>query len=584
MTLSPQDFKRQCTAAKLRRLMSDGEDYEWYPTTEEILSAMKADLWAYLRQHRNDYAAGWRGNKELISIHTEYDYSGATCKKTPSLSIDTFLDIGSGDGRVLAYFPASKKYGIEIARAQADDLIRRGVFLIGRDFMDVSLFDQDYGLVFCNPPYSVFEMWVEKILYECNFALLYLVLPVRWQNSVKIKRGLERYEASIIGEYDFSEADRKARGRVNLIRINAPWEKCEKQKGETGTQYYQRTLENAFERWVRDYIGTFPSEEEYSYEVEEANAVALKKAPIDQLVDDYETEKAALGEAFAAIGKLSPAIFAALSQGKKFKVDKASMLEIIKQAISGLKSKYWRAAFDKLDTVRERMTYRTRDNIFNNIREFETLDFNVDNIYSIMIWLINHTNVGILDQIGDVFDALTSKEYITAYKSNRHWVKGDWRHTCSDCKYEKLPSRWKLGLDYRVVVETYNYHRYGDRQTIIEDFMVICRNLGFPISKGCVPDYKLHSTEQKFYTEDGELAFAMRYYTGNQNAHLKINQKLLLKFNVEVAKIRKWIMEPEDIQEEFAVGEAEAEALWNSGLTLLGVKDMPMLEYKREVV
>jgi hypothetical protein len=387
-----------------------------------------------------------------------------------------------------------------------------------------------------------------------------------------ITKELKRYESTIVGEFDFSRAsaaDREARGKVNLVRVNARWNKEKSEKYS-----FQETVEHTFERWVREYIADFGAEKNY-IEEERKEALALKKAPIDQLVSNYETDKQNLGGAFRAIGRLDPAIIKLMGQ------DKASMLEIIMKAIEGLKSKYWRAAFDKLEPVNKRMTRKTRDRIFGEIEEFKTLDFNADNIYSTVIWIINNCNIGILNQIGEVFDEMTSKEYIEGYKSNRHWTKSDWRHTATDWKYEKLPPRWKLGLDYRIVIST--YWRSYDRYSIVDDFIIICKNLGFPIAANCHPDYSLHSTEQKFYTEDGELAFTMRYYTGNKNAHLKINKKLLMKFNVEVAKIRKWMSDPDDVVEEFNVSKEEAVRLWNTGLSLLGHSDIQMLEFKEVI-
>jgi SAM-dependent methyltransferase len=557
------------TNKKLRALEAGHEDFEWYPTTPEIMEAMGKDIMDYLEKHENHYASKWRGRKEGIELRTEYSNDKEKSKRA---DIESFLDIGAGDGRVLEYFEANKKYGIEIARAQADDLIRRQVFLIGRNYWDVNLNDQSYSLIYSNPPFSQFDRWVNKILTECNFCLLYLVMPVRWEHQEMITRELSRYEAAIVGEFNFSKADREARGKVHLVRVNAPW-KYDKQEKFT----HQESVENAFERWVRDYIADFKDEKKISeWEEEREQALALKMTPIDQLVSDYEEEKQNLGAAFKAIGKLKPEIIKLLGQNKE------SMLEIIRKAIEGLKIKYWRAAFDKLEPVQKRMTMKTRDNIFEKIKEFRTLDFNADNIYSIIIWIINNSNIGILDQIGEVFDAMTSKEYIETYKSNRHWAKSDWRHTDKSWKYEKLPPRWKLGLDYRIVINTYFYNYY-DKYSVVDDFIVICGNLGFPISKYDRPNYTIHSAEQKFLTEDGELAFTMRYYTGNQNAHLKINKKLLMKFNVEVAKIRKWLSDPDDVVEEFDIPKAEAAKLWNSGVSLLGASDMKMLEFKEVV-
>ena len=561
---------RTSTAQKIRMLRAADEDFEWYPTTPEIIAAMEQDIMSYLKSHKNDYSSGWRGGRDKVKLSSDYDSS----KKR--LIIESFLDIGAGDGRVLEHFNATEKYGIEIASAQADDLIRKGIFLIGRNFWDVSLVEQNYGLVFCNPPYSEYATWVNKILYECNFEMLYLVIPVRWQNEPKVTKELMRYESAIVGEFDFSKADRAARGRVNLIRVNAPWVSNEFDKKEKAK--HQQTLEDTFERWVRDNIADFEDRspmDEYQDEVIED--VALKKTPIDQLIDEYENEKANLGAAFKAIGKLEPEIIKLMGQNKN------SMLKIIRKAIEGLKSKYWRAAFENLEPVKERMTRRTRDRIFGEIQEFRKMDFNADNIYSIVIWIINNSNIGILDQIGDVFDELTTKEYIEKYTSNRHWKKSDWRHNRDNWKYKDLPDRWKLGLEYRIVVNAYFGQYSHDRYSIIDDFIIICKNLGFPIAAGQKPDYKAHQTAQDFFTEDGELAFTMRYYTGNKNAHLKINKKLLMKFNIEVAKIRKWMSEPDDVVDEYGIPKDEATRLWNSGLALIGNSDVQLLEYKEAI-
>ncbi|MDR1174559.1 MAG: class I SAM-dependent methyltransferase, partial [Treponema sp.] len=288
------------TNKKLRILQSGQEDFEWYPTTPEIMEAMRNDIWSYLRKHEGDYEAEWRGGKCAIKINT--DFEGKKRKET--LAIDTFLDIGAGDGRVLDFFCARKNYGIEIARAQADDLIRKGVFLIGRNYWDASLIEQQYSLIYSNPPFSCFERWVNKILTECNFRLLYLVMPVRWKKQKEITKELERYEATTVGEFDFFNADREARGKVNLVRVNAKWKKDKLEK-----YTHQETVENAFERWVRDYITDFSNIPASNYEYErfegdEKTALRLKLSPIDRLIEDYENEKETLRQAFSVIGKL----------------------------------------------------------------------------------------------------------------------------------------------------------------------------------------------------------------------------------------------------------------------------------------
>lgn len=84
---------------------------------------------------------------------------------------------------------------------------------------------------------------------------------------------------------------------------------------------------------------------------------------------------------------------------------------------------------------------------------------------------------------------------------------------------------------------------------------------------------------QDFYTTDGELAFTVRIYK-NRNAHLKINQKLMMKFNIEVARLRHWINSHQDIQDEFDVSPVEAYKLWNaSNVCRLEASDIKLLGF-----
>jgi len=56
-----------------------------------------------------------------------------------------------------------------------------------------------------------------------------------------------------------------------------------------------------------------------------------------------------------------------------------------------------------------------------------------------------------------------------------------------------------------------------------------------------------------------------------------------MKFNIEVAKIRKWMSDPGDVVEEYGVSEQEAAQLWRSPLALVGNADVKMLEFKEAV-
>lgn len=541
---------------KLELLQSCNEDCQWYPTTEEIIEALKNDLLKYGITYYN----------ELIrsEIKPRKHYNEQEGQETYSLSIDTMLDIGAGDGRVLKALKANKKYAIEIAQTQADDLIRQGIFLIGRDFYKTSLSFDKYGVVFCNPPYSTYEDWAKTIIQTSNFDVLYLVLPIRWENT-NIKNIIDdlKYEYSIVGQYDFSNADREARAKVHLIRINAKWKNVSR-----GDRNYtsQETIIDAFERWVTENIADFSEAIEEDYKVREETHLSLVKKPIDKLLDDYEEEKKILFEAFKTIGKLPINIIQMFGQDKK------SMIETLRKSIKNLKYKYWKACFSQLEIVRNRMTRKTVNDIFQKILEFGTLDFNVENVYSIIIWIINNTNIGITEQICDVFEKMAKPDYIKAYKSNKHWEKGDWDY--------RNEGKYTLGdLDYRVVFPVYA-ESYCSNLTILDDFIVVCKNLGFVFADNTPsPNLNLSRELQTFYLANGEVAFTLRYYSGNKNAHLKISKNILMKFNIEVAKIKKWVHSAEQASEEMDIPKDEAAALWNASLQLIGKKDLTLIDF-----
>jgi hypothetical protein len=259
---------------------------------------------------------------------------------------------------------------------------------------------------------------------------------------------------------------------------------------------------------------------------------------------------------------------------KAFNIDRKSILEIIRENIKALKNRYWKITFDKLSAITTRLTHNTRHKLLSEMEEFNTLDFNEDNIYSIVVWVIKHFNEYTNEQILSVFDALTSQDYIKAYKSNIHWTQDDWRYTNGKGKPEKYQ------LDYRLVTHCYKSYRYA--QNTVDDFIVICRSLGFSIPEYRILDFEAIGAEQRIYTVEDELAFTVRVYK-NHNAHMKINRQLMMKFNIEVARLRHWINSYKDIEDEFEVSAVEAFKLWNKpSLRLLENSDIKLLGFNEK--
>ncbi|MCJ7774378.1 MAG: hypothetical protein MUP22_14745 [Desulfobacterales bacterium] len=177
----------------VKQLKKNDQDFEWYPTTNEILERIKKDIWKQ------------RGNKFRPN-------------EWPSFSM---LDIGAGNGKSLDYLKPSKKYAIEKSLIHNNDL-PADIFVIGTEFYESTLIDKQVDVVFCNPPYSEYDVWTEKIIKEANAETIYLVIPARWNDNEIIKDVLKFREASAVslGRFDFLNAERQARANVEIVMID----------------------------------------------------------------------------------------------------------------------------------------------------------------------------------------------------------------------------------------------------------------------------------------------------------------------------------------------------------------------------
>jgi hypothetical protein len=113
------------TAQKIQLLKETESDFEWYPTTDEILAAFSDDLYS-----QTETLSSINNNKEIY--HDKRHYDNETETHYDFVSINSMLDVGAGDGRVFnaikdksrgRRFRVEKKYGIEIANTQRTQLL-----------------------------------------------------------------------------------------------------------------------------------------------------------------------------------------------------------------------------------------------------------------------------------------------------------------------------------------------------------------------------------------------------------------------------------------------------------------------------
>lgn len=549
------------TKAMVNNIKAEGEDFEWYPTTREMVEK----IYDVFRKNAIGY------NKMLRVF-------------------ESVLDIGAGDGRVLDYFNEIHKHRECVANSEnkhfhCPDIIKyaiekssklqeswgKDIIPLGCDFNESMLIDKEVDLIFCNPPYSQFKQWTLRILKESVPNYIAMIIPTRWSEDSEIQTLIKTldYDVIKVDSSDFLNADRQARAKVDLLLFER----------QSKIDSLERFLNSEFGFDKFDYEKSIY--EDYCKEREElANEMRLVSSEnfIDYLVNRHNAEFNELVESIKSIKNLSPKI------AKALKIDKVKITKTIKSQISSLKYTYWKELFNKLDSLTSRLTTKHQSLSAQLIAD-RGLDFTKNNIYSVVIWVIKKANEYIENAYVEVWDELVWRANPVAYKSNKHFTQDDWRYAKSDF-LKVTPHK----LDYRVVVEgiatqSYSYGRHYGHE-LARDIAVIANNLGFQ-TRSCDADrvkFEAQKNETMYYLNfvekqdvlgnnetfaELEILFETKNYLKG-NAHIKFNKEFLAKWAIVVGKKRGWLRDKSEASEEFKgmVSPKQVSEIWDKPLGL----------------
>jgi hypothetical protein len=514
--------------ATVRALKENDEDFEWYPSTDEIIHKVVVDL-----------------NREFSDGYTR------------EISV---LDIGAGDGRVLRAIQSKLKvrdhtsvecFAIEKAIHHLSNM-PKDITVIGTDFEQQTLVDKPMKAIFCNPPYSEFEAWMLKVVREASTNLIYLVVPRRWRDSKEIRQAIEKRSGDVksLGEFDFSNADRRANAKVEIVRIE-----------------YSCRNEDAFNSMLEEMMPEF---DVFDVEIpkEEVNEDLFKAHEnlVESLVDSYDHALAQMLANYKAALKIDRQVL------KELGIEKKDVLGAIRLKITGLKNRYWQALFNEMGTIKERLATKQRQAFLKSLSDKVTIDFTANNVYSILIWVSKWANDYFDAQLIELFQTLSNDSNVVKYKSNqRLWTETGWRY---GKKYHfggdepGAASHYKL--EYRMVVShggigasEYSWERERHRglseraYELISDIVTVANNLGFPC-KDKPSNYEWKSNKQnRLMMNNGKVLVAVRAFQ-NGNMHLHFDPKFMLAVNVEAGRLLKWIRNPAEACKEMNLTGDEA--------------------------
>lgn len=532
------------------------QDFEWYPTTPEILDVIC---------------------QEIIKDESS---------KSSTLSI---LDIGAGNGSSLTYIKSkidgkygaydnnyigSTLYAIEKSQVLINAM-DKDLFIIGTDFYQQTFIDKKMDIYFCNPPYSDFKAWTLKLIRESNCNTMYLVIPERWDNHNEITSLLDQRKATyeILGNFSFEDSIyRKARAKVDIVKISFNMSKFRNNRF-----YNSEVTVDPFELWFNEnfHIQEKESKEEIQEKDEERkNTLTNKSKLIENLVTFYNKELGNLIRNYKAVETLDANLLVELN------INIGSLKGGLKTKIQGLKNIYWKELFDNLEAITNRLTSKSRDSLLSTLLRNTSVDFTHENIYSIVLWSIKNANQYIDSQLLELYHNLTEPKNVINYKSNKHMIADTWRNSNRrPVSFKHTEKVEKYILDYRCVVEGfggiqggYSYEQVGNLgvrgHAIISDIFTIANNLGFNIKEDSRTREWESGKPQSFYAENGELLAEIKAFK-NGNIHYKLNQEFMKKFNVTAGKLLGWIKSPKEATEEMDIKLDEATSYFNSNNYLI---------------
>lgn len=545
------------TVSLINKVRGTDNDREFYPTTSEIISIINRD------------------------IHAKKSY------QTSDLSI---LDIGAGNGNFFKVLeslqPPPKdqydrsgltftKYAIEKSPVLIENM-EPDIFIIGTDFHEQTLIDKKVDIIFCNPPYSEFEDWAEKIIAESNCKYVYMVIPERWKSNKKISEMLERrnMDFKIIGNTDFLDSEyRQARAKVDIIRFES---KSMRHNGRN----YECEKADPFNIWFETFfnIKAIPEDDDSKYKKEEQKKAEIKNSIIkgqnliERLEELYGQDMENLFNNYRALEKLDSEIFRELG------IDLKNLKGGLKLKIEGLKNLYWQELFDNLESITARLTKASREKLLKKLTEHTSVDFTASNAYAVVIWAVKNANVYFDKQLLDVYKWMTRPENVINYKSNQRMIKDDWRYIQDHTHYT---------LDYRLIFrcwQNFNSSTYSDydypkglhknTHGYINDILTIAKNLGFDVNENTYSFEWSSGKSIDFTYQKGQFMNIRAYKNGN--IHCKIDQEFMKKLNIEAGRLNGWVKSPKEAAEEMNIPLAEVVRFYNSNLQI-SAKNMPLL-------
>lgn len=554
-------------APLINELKLNNQDFEFYPTTDEIIDVIKQDMFSNFtstskyKKTFSKYSDIEKGlflsmsiSNEKISILDIGAGNGQTLNKLASfLNGFKFNDVYYSQSDVLNYdSPTSRelkvqKYAIEKSSILAHGFKANNINFVGSDFFETSL--SKFDVIFCNPPYSNYKLWINNLLNNIiGQPVIYLVIPSLWKEDNNLNELFKKQnvEITILDSFDFLQADRVARVNVDVLKL----------KVLDSKNPLKDSIQNLFKQNFKEDI-----KDELKFEQKEnkQNLINLNKQDYPTFIcNEYNKEINSLNSALTEISKISLSSLETI-----FGLDLNGIVYKFSNLKSNVCNKYWNLIIDKVCTIEKRLIKRHRTNLLSNIID-KNLDFNLSNIYYIIEQIVSITSEKLNEQVLDVYNELLVNSPVEKYKSNKR-IFSDNDTELKDQRV-KLTPRIILELGYwNKAIETDWQNKPTNKLSgyaidKINDILIVIKSLGFETSFNPANEtFEKGKTKSILGTFNGkEINILDLKAFLNGNLHIKLNKDILIKFNIVKGILEGWVNSASEIMDEFEVNEEQA--------------------------
>jgi hypothetical protein len=509
----------------LNDLKDAEEDFEWYSTTQPILDKL---------------------GERLKELKDDSDFN-------------SILDVGAGNGKVLKYIESldlfHNYFAIEKSNFHLSNL-PPNFRVLGVDFWANTLMDKEISCAFTNPPFSQFGPWIAKILKELSrSSYIFFVAPDRWANNEDIKEALRVRggEIKVLGQFSFEDSeDRKARANVELVEISP---------SDESSRYYK---DDPFVRFFEENFKYPEPKEDINQGFDEKvdqNKLVTGQNLIEVLCDLYEDRMNELHRNYKAVCSLPHEFL------KEFEIKKEDLLKSLKDKLASAKKEYWGRLFRGMNKINRTLTTESQKEVLGMMNAQAGIDFNRDNCYALIQWIIKNANVFYDRQLVQVYKKMLEYVNVDNYVSNKRvFSQNQFRYNWYREETNEV-THVKLKVGHRMVLarcgglsnSSYSWEKGLNESAanFIRDLLVIANNLGFEYIGNPPQKGEWDTSEQVEYLYKDKEEWTVTLFTVrcflNQNIHLKCNPKFINALNIQAGKLLKWIGSDQEASEEMGV-------------------------------